>query len=62
MYGGSIPNLNCVRADSANLGCGVLLKLTWDKEDWIFNISDTMWGGWNIRSSTRKWEGKIQVP
>lgn len=48
MYGVSILNLNWVRrkrADAANLGCGLLLKLMWGREDWIFNVNDTVRGG-----------------
>lgn len=30
------------RADAANLGCSILLKLMWGREDWIFNVNDIM--------------------
>lgn len=54
MYGASIPNLNGVsrrRGEAANLGCGILLKLMWGREDWILNVNGT----------TRKSEN-FQVP
>lgn len=48
MYGANLPDWNRVRrrrAEAANLGCGILLKLMWGREDWIFKVDDTMRGG-----------------
>lgn len=63
-YGGSILRLNWGRVGAANLGCAILLKLMWGREDWLFNVNGIRRGGekFQVPRENKKVKCRSQKP